>query len=142
MRKRKYNPKRRIRDSVQKDELKSLATKVSYTGNPAHKKHPGDFRLTPPAQPRLNKTLCDVTQIIEHRVALDLLRKGIKLGLISAQDRGGLPQNIWAVSGNGIALEAQLDNVETCAYHGYPMGTGDPLASEIVKKWNAGVAHE
>ena len=46
------------------------------------------------------------------------------------------------VGWNGIALEAQLDNVETCACHGYPMGTGDPLASEIVKKWNAGVAHE
>ena len=71
-----------------------------------------------------------------------LLRKGAKLGLISVQERKGLPQNIWAVSPNGIALEAQLDNVEAATYHGYPMGSGDPLASEILARWKEGGSSE
>ena len=141
MRKRNFNPKRQITESAEEAQLQSLSERVVYFGNPAHKKHPGDFGLTPPAQPRLNKTLCDGTQI-KLQSAMRLLRKGAKLGLISVQERKGLPQNIWAVSPNGIALEAQLDNVEAATYHGYPMGSGDPLASEILKRWKEGAPSE
>jgi len=121
MRKRKYNPKRRIVESADKELLLPLSERVVYSGNAAHKKHQVDFGLTPPAQPRLNKTLCDGTQV-NWQLAVRLLRTGAKLGLISIQERNGLPQNIWAVSPNGIPLEAQLDNVELATYHGYPMG--------------------
>jgi hypothetical protein len=89
----------------------------------------------------LNKTLCDGTQV-KLQSAMRLLRKGAKLGLISVQEHHGLPQNIWAVSSDGIALEAQLDNVEAATYHGYPMGSGDPLANEILTRWKEGVAGE
>jgi hypothetical protein len=121
--------------------LESLSKAVVYSGNPAHKKYPGDFGLTPPAQPRLNKTLCDGTQV-NRQEAMRLLRHGAKLGLISIQELNGLPQNIWAVSPNGIPLEAQLENVESATYHGYPMGFGDPLASEILKRWKEGAPSE
>jgi hypothetical protein len=141
MRTRKYNPKRRIIKSIDEARLESLSKTVVYKGNPAHKKHPGDFGLTPPAQPRLNKTLCDGTQV-NLQSAVRLLRAGAKLGLISIQERDGLPQNIWAVSQNGIALEAQLDNVEAATYHGYPMGSGDPLATEILARWKEGATSE
>ena len=141
MRKRKSNPKRRIIKSPDQARLRDLSATVVYTGNPAHKRRPGDFGLTPPAQPRLNKTLCDGTQV-NGRLALRLLRTGAQLGLISIQERNGLPQNIWAVSPNGIALEAQLDNVELATYHGYPMGSGDPLASEILARWTEGTTSE
>jgi hypothetical protein len=141
MRKRKYNPKRRIVESADKEWLLPLSERVVYTGNPAHKKHPGDFGLTPPAQPRLNKTLCDGTQV-NLRLAVRLLRTGARLGLISIQEQNGLPQNIWAVSPNGIPLEAQLENVESATYHGYPMGSGDPLASEILARWKEGATSE
>ena len=141
MHKRKFNPKRRIVNSTDEARLQALSQRVVYVGNPAHKKHPGDFGLTPPAQPRLNKTLCDGTQV-KLQSAMRLLRKGAKLGLISVQERDGLPQNIWAVSSDGIALEAQLDNVEAATYHGYPMGSGDPLANEILTRWKEGVAGE
>jgi len=127
--------------SIDEARLRSLSETVSYRGNPAHKKHPGDFGLTPPAQPRLNKTLCDGTQV-NLQTAMRLLRTGAKLGLVSIQERNGLPQNIWAVSPNGIALEAQLENVEVATYHGYPMGPGDPLASEILTRWKEGAASE
>jgi hypothetical protein len=141
MRKRKLNPKRRIINSTDEAQLQTLSQTVVYAGNPAHKKHPSDFGLTPAAQPRLNKTLCDGTAV-KLQSAMRLLRKGAKLGLISIQERNGLPQNIWAVSPSGIALEAQLDNVETATYHGYPMGSGDPLASEILARWKEGAAGE
>jgi hypothetical protein len=141
MRERKYNPKRRILQSIDEARLQSLSEAVVYRGNPAHKKHPGDFGLTPPAQPRLNKTLCDGTQV-NLQTAMRLLRTGAKLGLVSIREQNGLPQNIWAVSPNGIALEAQLDNVEAATYHGYPMGSGDPLAIEILTRWKEGPPSE
>jgi hypothetical protein len=141
MHKRRFNPKRRIVNSTDEARLQALSQRVVYVGNPAHKKHPSDFGLTPPAQPRLNKTLCDGTQV-KLQSAMRLLRKGAKLGLISVQEHHGLPQNIWAVSSDGIALEAQLDNVEAATYHGYPMGSGDPLANEILTRWKEGVAGE
>jgi hypothetical protein len=141
MRKRKYNPKRRIVESADKELLLPLSERVVYTGNTAHKKHPGDFGLTPPAQPRLNKTLCDGTQV-NLRLAVRLLRTGARLGLISIQEQNGLPQNIWAVSPNGIPLEAQLENVESATYHGYPMGSGDPLSTEILARWKEGATGE
>jgi hypothetical protein len=50
---RQFNPKRRFL-AVDTDVLKrldDLSKKVSYGGNPEHKKNPGDFGLTPPASP-------------------------------------------------------------------------------------------
>lgn len=141
MHKRRFNPKRRIVNSTDEARLQALSQRVVYVGNPAHKKHPSDFGLTPPAQPRLNKTLCDGTQV-NLRLAVRLLRTGARLGLISIQEQNGLPQNIWAVSPNGIPLEAQLENVESATYHGYPMGSGDPLSTEILARWKEGATGE
>ena len=48
-----FNSKRRFLE-VNTDVLKRLADlseRVSYGGNPEHKKNPGDFGLTPPASP-------------------------------------------------------------------------------------------
>jgi len=59
----------------------------------------------------------------------------LRKGLISERCNGDWPKNIWAVTDNGIALEAQLENPETGTYHGYPMPESDPLATEIAKLW-------
>ncbi len=134
LRKRKHNPKRKI-DTAAGANLDLLSTKVVYVGSPFHKRNPGDFGLTPPSQPRPNKTLCDGVQISHPHAAQDLLSKGVRFGLVSVQRRGDFPQNIWAVAPSGIALEAQLDNVERGTYHGYPMVHGDPLATEVVERW-------
>ena len=53
---RHFNPKRRIVMDGGAD-LESLSGRVSYVGNPAHKRNPGDFGLTPPAAPSGDKTL-------------------------------------------------------------------------------------
>ncbi|MCY4261041.1 MAG: hypothetical protein OXC91_12375 [Rhodobacteraceae bacterium] len=48
---RKFNPKRRLAspDTYTGTELVGLAKAVKYSGNPEHKRNPGDFGLTPPA---------------------------------------------------------------------------------------------
>jgi len=141
MRKRKCNPKRQMAISPDDAKLQALSDTVVYKGSPYHKKHPADFGLTPPAQPRMNKTLCDGTHV-KLQLATELLRTGARLGLISAQERNGLPRNIWAVSPNGIALEAQLENEESGTYHGYPMEPEDPLVAEVLARWKDGTPSE
>ncbi len=133
------NPKRRLRpmpqDEKARDHLKQLATKITYGGNPEHKRNPGDFGLQPPSQPRLGKTLCDEAEIWTRRDAQSLLREGAHRGLVSVQERDGWPQNVWAIAANGVAVEAMLENPVTGRYHGYPMLESDPLAEEVRERW-------
>lgn len=71
-----FNPKRRFLE-VNADVLKRLddqSKRVSYGGNPEHKKNPGDFGLTPPASPRQGKSLCDVADVFTRREALTLIK--------------------------------------------------------------------
>ncbi len=113
----------------------ALAEKAVYGGNPAHKKNPGDFGLTPPSSPRPAKSLCDAAGIFERCEARRLLQEGLRRGLVSKQQDGGWPKVVWAVSDGDIPLEARLDNSEKGSYHGYPLPPSDPLAIEIVKRW-------
>ena len=133
----KFNPKRRIRADADPDELAVLAERVKYTGSPYHKRNPGDFGLTPPAQPHVDKMLCDMAGITTVRESLRLLRRGVSKGLISEQTRGGFPQNIWSVTDDGIPLEAQLENREKCTYHGYPMLASDNLRDRVLRHWRS-----
>lgn len=136
---RKFNTKRALRPPVQtaadQYRLDALAERVAYGGNPQHKRNPGDFGLTPPAAPRQGKTLCDDVAIFKKAEALRLLRCGVRRGLVSEQMNGEWPQNIWAVSAEGIPLEAMYDGNGGC-YHGYPMPAGDPLAGEVRLRWD------
>ena len=136
MRKRKHNPKREISPMPTRESLTALAKRIRYVGSPFHKRNPGDFGLVPPSQPRPDKTLCDGVQIFERQIAQDLLEEGVKAGLISVQQRGDFPQNIWTVSPSGIGLEAQLDNADRGTYHGYPMGDGDPFTKRVQERWD------
>ncbi|NPD17498.1 hypothetical protein HOY34_20130 [Xinfangfangia sp. D13-10-4-6] len=133
----KFNPKRRLAAAgrLSCGELETLAAAVIYTGNPEHKRNPGDFNLTPPAQPRRGKTLCDVASIFKKADALRYLRDGLERGAISEAFVDGWPKNIWAVTEDGTPLEAQRDGEGR--YHGYPMPSEDPMAAEIKRFWNA-----
>ncbi len=130
-----YNPKRRISDQKTAEELKDLASKVRYGGNPEHKRNPGDFGLTPPAMPRPDKTLCDAVGISKRNEAIRLLKKGVRKGLVSIKEKNGFPQNIWTISKEGQPLEAQLENQDQGVYHGYPMPENDPFRQEVLEKW-------
>ena len=136
MPRRKYNPKRRIRRNADSDYLACLARRVKYTGSPYHKRNPGDFGLTPPSQPRPDKTLCDGTGITTVKESLRLLRQGIGKGLISENMRGEFPQNVWAATEGGIPLEAQLENAAQGTYHAYPMPSTDAFRNEVLKRWD------
>jgi hypothetical protein len=131
-----FNPKRRFADNRARPDLEALAARVRYGGNPEHKRNPGNFNLTPPASPRRHKTLCDEAGIFDRGIALGLLREGIRNGLIS-EVASGYPQNVWAVSAEGLPLEAQLENEGNGTYHGYPMPEEDPFREFVLAKWRA-----
>ena len=97
-----------------------MADKVGYGGNPEHKKHPNDYGLTPPTNPRPGKTLCDGDGPFPIEKALAALRTGMKRGMFSLRGTAEWPSNVWAAV-DGICLEAQLENVTKGTYHGYPM---------------------
>jgi len=105
---------------------------IYYGGNPEHKRNPGDFGLTPPAGARLGKALCDKVGVFSRGAALELLRKGIRSGLVSRQKRDGWPQNVWSFTSEGEPLEAQLEG--SGVYHGYPMPENDPFRDDILKR--------
>ena len=134
-----FNPKRKLLTPAQADaraaELERLAGCVGYGGNPEHKKNPGDFNLTPPSDPRQGKSLCDVARIFRRDEALKLVQAGLRKGLVSDRTAGGWPKNVWAVTHDCIPMEAQLENAELGTYHGYPMPETDPLALEVVRRW-------
>ena len=130
-----FNPKRRLATRPPGADLEHLSSIVNYGGNPEHKRNPGDFGLTPPSSPRADKTLCDGVRIFRREMALDLLRKGVLLGMLSAQTRNGFPQYIWAVTDDGEPLEAQLENQTTGTYHGYPMPLNDPFRQTVLDAW-------
>jgi len=131
-----FNPKRRLRSWTgnrgDKAYADSLAKSVRYTGNPQHKRDPGDFKLTPPAAPRANATLCDDAGILKKTAAIRLLRDGARKGLVDGRKETGYPFLIWAVR-DGVAFEAQLENADKGEYHGYPMPLSDPLRPAILK---------
>jgi len=131
----RFNQKRRFAASPEDAELEQLASMLSYTGNPEHKRNPGDFGLTPPSSPRPDKALCDDAAIVHRTIALELLREGARRGLISEQRRQGRPQNIWSVAEDGTPLEAQLECAERAEYHGYPMPLSDPLRVQVLDRW-------
>lgn len=131
-----FNRRRRIDSTRRESELAVLAERVTYGGNPEHKVDPGNFGLTPPANPRADKSMCDAVGVFKSHTALRLLREGIKRGLVSEQVRGDFPQTVWSVTDRGAPVEGQLENQRLGTYHGYPMPSNDPLAERVLEKWN------
>ena len=130
---RRYNPKRAIRSAADPAWLARITIQVVYTGSPYHKLNPGDFNFIPPVQPRPDASLCDQSGIFTRAEALELLREGVRRGLVSVQQREDFPQNIWAVTPEGYSLEAQLENQVQGSYHGYPLEPEDELWSDVLK---------
>ena len=134
-RKSSFNAKRKIVETPDLELLTRLLHRAQYGGNPEHKRNPGDFGLTPPASPRADKTLCDLADVLERRGALRLLRSGVCRGLVSVQQKGEWPQNVWAMTDGGFPMEAQLENREAVTYHGYPLAENDPFAEVVREMW-------
>lgn len=137
-RKNSSNLKRKLQKHVDLDfnQCRQLAEEARYGGNPEHKRNPGDFALNPPcgAGSRPNKSFCDDAGIVSRRDALKHLRSGLANGMISDRFVGKWPKNVYAVTDDGIPLEAQLEQRETGTYHGYRM-SNDPLSEEVLNEW-------
>ena len=114
-------------------EVLNMIESVKYNGNPAHKKHRGNFGLTPPAIHRPGKGLCDKSGIFRQEDALALVKRGLELGTVSTPGKGGWPKRIWAVAENGVLLEALPDSIGS--YHGYPLTALDPMLIELIGIW-------
>jgi hypothetical protein len=112
-----------------------ILDRVSYGGNPEHKRNPGDFGLTPPALPFADASKCDECGITDRATALRFLRLGIERGLVSKRWPSAFPQNVWVVTDDGIPLEAQLENPEKGVYHGYPLLEDDPFREVVLARW-------
>lgn len=138
----RFNTKRKIQYFSECSVSDDLIKNAKYGGNPEHKKNPGDFGLTPPSSPRTAKSLCDTVDIFTRKIAISYIKDGLRKGMISAQMKGQWPQNIWAVTSDGIPLEAQLENPESGVYHGYPMPESDPFSHEVIKEWKARVEND
>jgi hypothetical protein len=128
-----FNPKRRIRKPEDLPDLHDLAQRVQYDGHPGHKRKRGNFGVG--ARPYGDRTLCDAVGIFKKEEALRLLQEGVKRGLVSVQERGGFPQNIWAVSDDGHPLEAQQGSPGRGIYHGYPMTSHDTFRDKVIEHW-------
>src|SRR5260370_29669371 len=133
-----YTPKRQIGhvDMPSLSDRQALVARVQYGGNPEHKRSPGDYGLTPPAQPRPGKTLCDAIRQIPKEEAVELLRAGILKGMISQCGAGHWPKHIWTVSAEGEVFEAQLENAQRGTYHGYPMPEDDDFRRMALQEWS------
>ncbi|MBN8943564.1 MAG: hypothetical protein J0H01_28920 [Rhizobiales bacterium] len=131
----RFNPKRKLRVWTEPDQATkaAMADRVVYTGNPQHKRNPGDFDLHPPSAPRQNATLCDEAGISHRAEAQKLLRSGVEAGLVSERMQEGLPTQIWMVRGD-VVFEAQLENAVQGHYHGYPMPLADPFRLVVLER--------
>jgi hypothetical protein len=117
-------------------ERKFLHSNAGYEGIPYHKRAPGDFGLTPPAAPRLEKTLCDEANVTGRAIAVALLTQAIDGGLVSdGEGAAGFPKQIWVVDEGGQVFEAMYGGSRTGLYHGYPIRRNDPFFDEIVRAW-------
>ena len=139
VKRRTFNPKRRLCSveewQARQGVLSEKFATVRYSGNSEHKRNPGDFGLNPPSGPRPSKTLCDQVKIQNRSEALQFLRAGLERGTFSAQERDGWPQNVWAVTENGEALEAQHEGQGV--YHGYPIPDADPFREKVLERWKS-----
>jgi hypothetical protein len=110
-----------------------LLMSAAYEGSPHHKRSPGDFGLTPPASPRPDKTLCDEAGVSKVAIARSLLEKAIRAGLVSEDDVGGFPKQMWVLDDSGHVFEV-MHGVGG-RYHGYPIRRNDPFFDEVVDAW-------
>lgn len=131
------NPRRRVvrLSDVSEGLLKALAESASYAGSGHHKRNPADYGLER-TNPRPTKSLCDGNRAIGLAEAVELLRNGIALGMISEPDSYGFPKYVWSVTKSGEVFEAKTDPRAPGPYHGYPLENEDDMKRYIRALWD------
>jgi hypothetical protein len=136
-----WNPKRKIKrrdvGEAAVQMLSQLARRASYQGDGKHKKKYREaFNVDARRGPDPEATLCDSTAIYTPKAALQLLRLGIRHGMVDERSSRGWPEYVWCVTEGDQAFEAKLSNFEQGLYHGYPLQNNDPFRKEVIKRWN------
>ena len=86
--------------------------------------------------PRPNKSICDGTRIIKVAEARALFLEGIRRGMISRYQEGGLPKYIWSLDSEGHVYESKIER-GTANYHGYELNDDDAAMRRLVAdEWN------
>ena len=132
------NPKRRIAKLgfFTKQELDGLASTARYEGSAHHKTRPADYGFEPAVAPRRSKSVCDDRRVIRREEARQLLRSGIRLGMVSSYFDGDWPQYVWAVDGAGEVYEAKLGH-DRRRYHGYRVREDDDAMRRwVIDEWS------
>ena len=132
------NPKRRIAKLgfFTERELDGLSSSAVYEGSAHHKIRPADYGFKPAVAPRHSKSVCDDRRVIRHKEAKELLRSGIRLGMVSSHLEGDWPKYVWAVDDDGEAYEAKLGH-DRRRYHGYRMREDDGAMREwVIDEWS------
>ena len=129
---------RKIRAALLTDAERAwLVSKARYEGSAFHKARPNDFGLTPPTNPRKDKTLCDEADIFDKATAKRLFDAALVHGLVSEQQTGdGFPKQLWVVD-RGRVYELMYGGSQAGCYHGYPIRDSDPLADLVRARWGA-----
>lgn len=118
------------------DEKAFLRANARYEGSPDHKRNPGDFGLTPPANPRKDRTLCDEAEVYVLAQATALFARAIDGGLVSeGTGRHEFPRRMWLVAEHHV-FELKLGGSVAGRYHGFPVRRSNPYYDLIVQAWN------
>jgi hypothetical protein len=123
-------------ETLTKAELDRVIETARYVGINIHKLHPGDYGFVPPVNPRPTKGVCDDLRIILMKEAAELMRDGIRRGMVSQFEPDQLPKYIWAIDGDGEVYEAKTKPGQDRDYHGYRLGDNDKwMRAEVRREW-------
>lgn len=139
IRKREGNrPDRRFVDDcfTSDADREALCARLRYVGSSNHKLRPADYGFHPSHNPRPSKSPCDAVRAVLLAEASELMRRGIKLGMVSRFDEGGVPKYIWAVDDANDVYEAKTKPELETDYHGYRLGEDErEMRAYILKEW-------
>lgn len=130
---------RKIRENrLSESEKIFLSHRCAYEGKADHKRNPGDFNLSPPCQPRSDRTLCDEAEITTRAQASALLKKAIARGIVGGEVKGHpeYPKYLWVVDDRNQVFEITEGGSQLGRYHGHPMRKNSPMYNRILDLWN------
>lgn len=132
------NTRRTIRKEPLNNELRALLNQATYAPSPLHKKHPGDFDLQEPPDPRPTKTLCDHDADVSTKTeSRRLFKLAIERGLVSEATVDDYPKQIWVYDAErDQVFEGMYSRTPKGCYHGYPIRKSDVLFKQIRKRWS------
>lgn len=137
IRKREGNrPDRRIapNDFLDTNQRDFLAARIRYVGSATHKLHPGNYGFIPPQNPRPSKSPCDELRPLLLQEAKTLFEAGIRLGMFSEHQEGGVPKYVWSVDDAGEVYESKTRPERETHYHGYRVGDDDAGMQDYIRR--------